>query len=71
MKTLLQHYHGYLKFPLFIKWVPCQDGMACPQVTVGGDSLQISRVAANIFNKQSRTADRGWLGLGGANNPPP
>jgi hypothetical protein len=46
-----------------------------PQVADGGDGLQIWRVAANILNKQSRTADRGWsssLGVGrGANNPPP
>jgi hypothetical protein len=40
-----------------------------------GDGLQIWRVAANILNKQSRTADSGWsssLGVGrGANNPTP
>jgi hypothetical protein len=34
--------------------------MALPQVAVGGDGLQIWRVAANILNKQSRTADRRW-----------
>jgi hypothetical protein len=41
--------------------------MASPQVTDGGDSLQFLRVAANILNKQSRTADKGWsssLGFG-------
>jgi hypothetical protein len=47
--------------------------MALAQVADGGDGLQIWRVAANILNKQSRTADRGWpssLGVGrGANNP--
>jgi hypothetical protein len=47
--------------------------MACPQVADIGDVLQIWRVAANILNKQSRTADRGWpstLWAGrGANNP--
>jgi hypothetical protein len=32
--------------------------MARPQVAVGRDGLQIWRVAANILNKQSRTADR-------------
>jgi hypothetical protein len=57
------------------KWVPCHHGMARPQVADGGDGLQIWRVAANILNKQSRTADGGWsssLGVGrGANNPPP
>jgi hypothetical protein len=37
------------------------------QFTDGGDSLQIWRVAADILNKQSRAADKGWsanLGLG-------
>jgi hypothetical protein len=34
--------------------------MARPQVADGGDALQIWRVAVNILNKQSRTADRGW-----------
>jgi hypothetical protein len=40
--------------------------MARPQVADGGDGLQIWRVAANILNKQSRTADKRWsssLGL--------
>jgi hypothetical protein len=39
-----------------------------------GDGLQIWRVAANILNKQSRTADKEWsssLGVGrGANKSP-
>jgi hypothetical protein len=39
--------------------VPCHQGTAQPQVENGEDSLQIWRVAANIVNKQSRTADRG------------
>jgi hypothetical protein len=41
--------------------------MTRPQVADGGDGLQIWRVAANILNKQSQTADSGWssnLGLG-------
>jgi hypothetical protein len=46
--------------------------MARPQVADGGDGLQIWMVAANILNKQSRAADKGWsssLGVGrGANN---
>jgi hypothetical protein len=58
-----------------IRWVPCHHGMARPQVVDGGDSLQIWRVAANILNKQPRTADKGWasiLGVGrGANNSSP
>jgi hypothetical protein len=40
--------------------------MAHPQVAGGRDGLQIRRVAANILNKKSRTADRGVvLQLGG------
>jgi hypothetical protein len=34
--------------------------MARPQVANGEDDLQMWRVAANIFNKQLQTADRGW-----------
>jgi hypothetical protein len=60
---------------IHVKWVPCHHGMVRPQVVDRGDGLQIWRVAANILNKQSRTADRRWpssLGVGrGANNPPP
>jgi hypothetical protein len=33
--------------------------MVHPQVVDGGDNLQILRVGANIFNKQSKTADKG------------
>jgi hypothetical protein len=57
-----------------VPWVPCHYGMARPQVADGGGDLQIWRVAVNILNKQSRTADKGWpssLGVGwGANNSP-
>jgi hypothetical protein len=41
--------------------------MARPQVANGADGLQIWRAAANILNKQSRTADMGFscsLGVG-------
>jgi hypothetical protein len=41
--------------------------MARPQVANGEDGLQTCRKAANILNKHSRTADRGWfssLGIG-------
>jgi hypothetical protein len=49
-----------------VNWVPCHYGMACPQVADGGDGLQIWRVAVNILNKQSPTADKGWSSsLGG------
>jgi hypothetical protein len=32
--------------------------MACPQFADGGDGLQMWRLAANILNKQSSTADK-------------
>jgi hypothetical protein len=55
-----------------VRWVPCHHGMAHPQVA-DGEGLQIWREAANILNKQSQTADKGWsssLEVGsGANNP--
>jgi hypothetical protein len=52
-----------------VKWGPGHHGMARSQVADGGDGLQIWRVAANILNMQSRTADKGgtsaWgLGVG-------
>jgi hypothetical protein len=69
------HFKWYSTMSNHVKWVPCHHGVARPQVADGGDGLQIWRVAANILNKQSRTAYRGWsssLGVGrGANNPPP
>jgi hypothetical protein len=55
------------------KWVPCHHDMACPQAADRGDGLQMWSVAANILNKQSRTADNGWLsslGLGGGLTTP-
>jgi hypothetical protein len=55
-----------------VKRVVCHHGIARPQVADGEDGLQIWRVAANILNKQSRTANNGWwssLGVGrGFNN---
>jgi hypothetical protein len=40
-----------------IRWVSYHHGMARPQVTDGGNGLQI---AADILNKQSWTFDKGW-----------
>jgi hypothetical protein len=40
-----------------VKWVHCHHRMARPRVADRGHGLQIWRVAANILNKQSRTAD--------------
>jgi hypothetical protein len=58
-----------------IESIPCHHGMARPQVADGKDALQVWKVAANILNKQSRTADKGWsssLGVGSvANNSSP
>jgi hypothetical protein len=58
-----------------VRWVSRHHGMARPQVADGGDALQFWREAANILNKQSWTADKGWsssLGVGrGANNSSP
>jgi hypothetical protein len=39
---------------------PCDRGMTRPQVADGEESLHICRVGANILNKQSRTADKGF-----------
>jgi hypothetical protein len=59
----------------FVRWVPCHHGMARPQVADGVNALQVWKVAVNILNKQSRTADKGWFSsLGvwrGANNSSP
>jgi hypothetical protein len=34
--------------------------MVLTQVADGGDDLQIWRVAVNMLNKQSQTANKGW-----------
>jgi hypothetical protein len=63
-----------LNVVIHVKWIHCHHGMVRPWVA-DRDGHQIWRVAANILNKQPRTADSGWsssLGVGrGANNPPP
>jgi hypothetical protein len=38
---------------------PYLHGMAHPQVSDGEDGLEMCRVAENILNKQSQTADEG------------
>jgi hypothetical protein len=43
-----------------VVWVPCHHGMARPLVADGGDGLQLWRVAANILDKQSPTAENWW-----------
>jgi hypothetical protein len=52
-----------------VRWVPGHHSMSCPQVADGGNTLQVWRVAMNILNTQSRTADKEWscssgLGVG-------
>jgi hypothetical protein len=56
-----------LRSTAHVKRVLCRHGMVRPRVADGGDGLQIWRVAANVLNKQSRTAEKGWfyrLGVG-------
>jgi hypothetical protein len=57
-----------------VKWVHCHHAMERPRVADRRDGIQIWRVAVNMLNKQSQTADSGWssrLGVGrGANTPP-
>jgi hypothetical protein len=50
----------FLIMQFSLNWVPRHDGMACPHAADGGDGIQIWRIAANILNKQSRTADKKW-----------
>jgi hypothetical protein len=68
-------YKDKLGAAVHVRWVRCHHSMARPQVADGGNTLQVWRVAANILNKQSRAADKGWpssLGVGrGANNSSP
>jgi hypothetical protein len=51
--------HIYAFSLVHVKWVPLHHDMARPQVSDGGDGLQKWSVAANILNKQSRTAEEG------------
>jgi hypothetical protein len=53
------HKLNFLYCLIHVKWVPCRQGMACPQVADGGEGLQIWRVAVNILNKQSQKANMG------------
>jgi hypothetical protein len=41
------------------KWVSYHHDMARTQVVIGGNGLHTYRVAANILNKQSMTANKG------------
>jgi hypothetical protein len=44
-----------------VMWVPGHHGMVHPQVAVGGDGLQVWRIAMNLLNKQLWAANRMWL----------
>jgi hypothetical protein len=64
------------KWPLLrVRWVPCQHGMAVPQDAYEGRRSSDIEVAANMLNKQSRTADKWWSCIlengQGASNPSP
>jgi hypothetical protein len=62
MFVCISHHTQFILYYIItypVKWVPCHHGMARPKVADGGDGLHISRVAANILNKKSRTADKG------------
>jgi hypothetical protein len=50
-------------FSLNIVSQPCKrtEKIIVPQVSDGGDGLQTWRVAANMMNKPSQTADKGWI----------
>jgi hypothetical protein len=39
---------------------PCHRCTARPRVADEGNDLEMQRIAANVLNKQSRTADKGW-----------
>jgi hypothetical protein len=72
----LQSLHIFCDTVIFhVRWIPYRHGMAHPQVVEGGNALQVWREAANILNKQSWTADKGWsssMGVGrGANDSSP
>jgi hypothetical protein len=58
------YHHGMVhpKVAMLSGPAPCHHSMVHPQVADRGEGVQIRRVAANILNKQSRTADKGWQG---------
>ena len=45
---------------IYHPWVPVTTAWCVPWVADGGVGLQIWRLAANILNKQSWTADQEW-----------
>jgi hypothetical protein len=55
---LVGHGHDIRSRILVSGFIPEFPGSARPQVADRGDGLQIWRVAANILNKQSQTADK-------------
>jgi hypothetical protein len=63
IKYLTFRIQNFRNMPL----VPCHHGMRCSQDWDVGNSLQLCRVAVNILNKQSWTANKLWsssYGLG-------
>jgi hypothetical protein len=57
--SLHSSFNIYTRQQVHVKRVPCHHDVARPQVAGGGDAIQVCRVATNILNKQSRTADKG------------
>jgi hypothetical protein len=51
-------------------WIQCyvgprNDTMARPRVAVGGDGIEMWKMAANILNKRLWTAEKGWFSSAG------
>jgi hypothetical protein len=71
----MNSFNIYTVYINHVRWAPCHHGIPRPRVADGADALQVWRVAANILNKESRTADKWWsssLRVGrGANNSSP
>jgi hypothetical protein len=62
-KIILLYAPGSFKRPFpfgfLYKMDPFSPRHGVPQVSGGGDGLQICKTAANLLNKQSRTSEKG------------
>jgi hypothetical protein len=62
LSCLIKHSNNFSLFTnIFdhVRCVSCHHGMAYHQVVDGGDDLQVWKVAVNVLDKQSQTADKG------------
>ena len=70
LENLTQFLNFLLNFKQFLKTIKNYHLLATwhtlQLAADGGDSLQMWRVAADIFNKQWQTAKKGWLSIFGA-----